>query len=193
MEELRTQAQLIAFDPARAGDGAIGTIIPRAEFAETAARGEFPATFLLDLDRVEQADGNATERATVAVDWDKDTLDQLLASTDDPEIALWFDESELASVFDEVEAHSLRSRAAVLAVAVAAGGASATPAFARLAPDFAGGASRAPATQAPAATSTDSSGPSSGELAAIVGAGAVLISAAGFGVARKRTRPVLPA
>jgi hypothetical protein len=192
--ELRTQAQLVAFDPARAGDGAIGTIIPRAEFAETAARDEFPATFLLDLDRVEKADdGEVTDRATVAVDWDKDTIDQLLASTDEPEIALWFDERELAPAFDEVEAHSLRQRAAVLAVAVAAGGASATPAFARLAPDFAGGGAPAPSAQAPAATPTDSSGPSSGEVAAIVGAGVVLISAAGFGVARKRTRPVLPA
>ena len=41
--------------------------------------------------------------------------------------------------------------------------------------------------------STSSGGPSSGELAAIAGFGAVLISAAGFGVARKRTPPMRPA
>lgn len=137
MDDLRTRAQLVAFDPTRAAAGATGTLVPRAEFADTAARGEFPATLLLDLDRVEAGDGGeVTAHATIAVDWDKDTLDQLLASTDEPEIALWFDERELARAFadDDVEGHGLRERVAVLAVAVAAAGVSATPALSQVMP-----------------------------------------------------------
>jgi hypothetical protein len=235
MNDLRTRARLVPFDPALAATDAIGTVFTRAEIAETAAQGEFPATLLLDLDRIERADGGeVTAHTRLAVDWDKDTLDQLLASTDDDEIALWFDERELAQAFDDVEAHGLRERAAVLAVAIAAAGASTTPAFARIAPDIGGmGSAQSPAvsanpqtgsepmgvaraqgldqqqggasqvqvtsptipaaTSTPAATSSGGTGVSSGEIAAIAGVGAVLISAAGFGVTRRRTPPVQPA
>lgn len=223
MDALLTQAQLVGYDPAPA---AIGTVIPRAEFAETAARGEFPATMLLDLDR-------ADARARVAVEWGRDTLEQLLASTDDQEIALWFDRDELARAFDEVEGHGLRERAALLAIAVTAAGAGATPALAG-SPAVPMGVERAqlmdqqisgaqspttqrpsaqpmgalrgqeldrqisagqgsPGTGAPAATSTGDSGLSPGEIAGIAGASAILISAAGFGFARKHTPPVQPA
>ena len=227
MNDLRTQAQLVAFDPTRAG--AIGTVVTRAEVAETAAQGEFPATLLLDLYRADTAGGDeGNERATIAVDWDKDTLDQLLASTEDKEIALWFDERELAMAFGEgeVEGHGLRERAAVLALGIAAAGVSATPALARMPavgsdggpsvvssvhpPGFAQGAPGAiramqqdeklggaqtqrPSVEAPAATSTGGSTLSSGEIAAIAGAGTILISAAGFGFARRRMPPVQPA
>lgn len=244
MDDLRTRAQLVDFDRA----GAIGTVFSRAEIAEAAAGAEFPATLLLDLDRVE-ADGTA--QARVAVDWDQETLEQLLASTEDREIELWFDERELALAFDDVEGHGLREKAAVLAVAVAAAGVSSSPAFARMAADSGGGGGVAPAT-APAggaerglaqdqqlsqnlssqaasrpdpagdkaavlagaerglvqdqqlsqslssgqATVTSSSGGSTlstGELAGAIAGGALLISAAGFGVARRRTSPVQPA
>jgi hypothetical protein len=130
MDDLRTRALLVDFDPTRAGPGAIGTVVTRDEVAETAARGEFPATLFLELDR-------ADAQARVAVDWDADTLDQLLASTDGDEIALWFDEGELARAFDEseVEAHGIREKSAVLVIAVTAAGATAAPGFARLAAD----------------------------------------------------------
>jgi hypothetical protein len=128
MDELRKRAQLVGLDSAGAGEGAVGTVITRAEVAETATRGEFPATLVLDIDRVEAEDG-AAARARVAVDWDEETLEQLLASTDGPEIALWFDEAGLAEAFDEVESHGLREKAAVLAVAATAAGAAAAPSF----------------------------------------------------------------
>jgi hypothetical protein len=222
MDDLRTRALLVDYDPTSAGPGAIGTVISRDEVA-TAARGEFPATLLIELDRVEAANGHeVTAHAQVAVDWDEDTLNQVLAATDDEEIALWFDERELAQAFDEVEGHGLRQRAAVLAIAVAAAGASTTPAYARFAadPDGGGGSPAAAAVAGPSgatrgmqldqqiaatpsqsssavestATSSGGGGLSSNELAGIVGgAGALLISAAGFGLARKRTPPVHPA
>src|SRR5437588_146449 len=53
MDDLRTRAQLVASDHA----GAIGTVVARAEVADAAAGTEFPATLLLDLDRVETAEG----------------------------------------------------------------------------------------------------------------------------------------
>ena len=228
MDDLFTRTQLVGYDPSL---DMIGTVVPRAEFAETAARGEFPATLLLDLDRAEGEDGDPTAHARVAVDWDESTLDQLLASTEDEEIALWFDERELARAFDEVEGHGLRERAAVLAVAATAAGVGATPALARVAPQgplgpmvatgeqpsqsqsaqgpavesmgtqrgeqlnqqLSGGRTQSPGSGKPTATSTGDGGLSTGELAAIAGAGAILISAAGFGFTRKHTPPVRPA
>lgn len=152
MDDLRTRAHLVAYDSSFAGSGAIGTVIPRSELAEAAAGGEFPATFLLDLDRVEAEDGGeVVAHATVAIDWDKETLTQLLASMDDPEIELWFDENQLAGAFDEVEGHGIRQKAAMLAVAAVAAGASATPAFARFAADPQGGGGGGAASATPAA------------------------------------------
>lgn len=214
MDDLRTRALLVDFDPARTGTGAIGTVLTRDEIAETAARGEFPATLLLELDR------EGTAQARVAVDWDEHMLEQLLASTEDDEIALWFDERELARAFDEpdVEAHGLRERAAVLAIAVTAAGVSTTPAFARFAADTDGGGGTAggPAVAQPAgaerglqmdqqvavtptssgtaveSTTTSSGGSlSDGEVAVI--AGSLVILAAGFGFAQRRKPPVQPA
>jgi hypothetical protein len=269
MEDLRTRAQLGSLG----SSGAVGTLLSRAEIAETAARGEFPATLLLELEQL----GDVTAHAQVAVEWDEEMLEQLLASTDDPEIALWFDENKLAQAFDEVEAHSMRQKVAVLAVAAAAAGAGASPSLAMHAedPGGAGGAgaahatgpavpwsgnegalqqsenaaramapnpepapaipwagnahalqqaanvqpstpavpwagneralqqdeqaamaagSRATGSEATSVTSVGDTGLSAGEIAGIAtGAGALLITAAGFGVARKRQPPPLPA
>jgi hypothetical protein len=218
MDDLRTRAQLVSFDSVGAAD-AISMVLARGEFAEAADGDEFPATLLLDLDRVESANGEVTAHASVAVDWDKDTLDQLLASTEDEQVALWLDGRELARAFDDdVEGHGLRQKAAVLALTVAVGGASASPALARFAADTDGGggaagfvASQASRQAQPmgaqrglqmdeqisagqsrvtgtGGSSVDTS--SAAELAGAVAGAALLISAAGFGVARKRARPV---
>jgi hypothetical protein len=263
MDDLRTRALLVDFDSVRTGAGAIGTTITRAEVAETAAGGEFPATMLLDLDRVETDGGAGT--ATVALEWDEESLGQLLATTEEPEIALWFDEAGLAHAFEEVEAHGLREKAAVIAVAAAAAGVAAPTALAshagggdlsagggaaahsaavvqpmgaergvlqdeQIAPSTGQAVTSSGVTARPATVDPGSSGPlgaeramlqdenlnvaetqgtpearvspssggtgglSSGEVAGIAGAaGALLISAAGFGVARKRQPPVQPA
>ena len=121
--------------------------------------------------------------------------------------------------FDEVEGHGLRQRAAVLTLAVAAAGGTASPAFARIAPEPGGGGNVAsvsqpdPAadkaavvagaeralqqnqqlSQATVTSSSDGSTLSKGEIAGVAAGGLLLISAAGFGVARKRTTPVQPA
>src|SRR5215472_12738583 len=80
MDDLRSTAQLVDFDPVFAAGGSIGTVLSRAEIAEAAARDEFPATLLLDLDRVEAADGGEVmAHAKLALDWDKSSLERLLA------------------------------------------------------------------------------------------------------------------
>jgi len=212
MDELRKRAQLVGLDSAGAGEGAVGTVITRAEVAETAMRGEFPATLILDIDRI-------------AIDWDEESLEQLLASTDGPEIALWFDEAGLAEAFDEVESHGLREKAAVLAVAATAAGAAAAPSFGAVyGGGGSGGGSQPTATGHPAVvvptgaerglqqdeqivvtptqgtsgggsvtSSGDSSGLSTGEIAGVAAGAILLISAAGFGVSHKRQPPALPA
>src|SRR5215471_12540207 len=142
MDDLRTRAQLVASDRA----GTVGTVVTRAEIDEAAA-SESPATLLLEL---EAAEGEITAHARLAVDWDRDTLERVLASTDDDEIALWFDERELALAFGEadVEGHGFRQRAAVIAVAAAAVGATAGPAAARLPAANEGGGGGTPAAAA---------------------------------------------
>jgi hypothetical protein len=137
MDDLRTRAQLVAFD----GAGSVGTVVTRDEVAAAAAGPAFPATLQLELDR-------ADSHASLAVDWDRDTLEQLLASTDDDEIGLWFREPELAQAFDDVEGHGLRQRAAAIAVAATAAGATATPALARMVPGNEGGGGGTPAAAA---------------------------------------------
>lgn len=209
MDDLRTRAELVAFD----GAGTVGTVVTRAEVADAAAGPDFPATLELELDRAES-------RASLAVDWDRETLERLLSSTQDDEIGLWFDERELAQAFDEVEGHGLRQRAAAIAVAATAAGATATPALARMVPGNEGGGGGTPAVAAVAqpagaerglqqdaqvavtptrgigTTVTATGGGSTlstGELAAAVAGGALLISAAGFSAARRRTPPAQPA
>jgi hypothetical protein len=127
MEDVRTQARLVEFSPARFGGG-LGALVPRAEIAEAAAQGEYPARLELGVDRVEAGRGDeVAEPARVTVEWGRAALEQLLRSTDDEEIVLWFDSSELARAIEgaEVDAHGLRERAAAIAVAVAATGATA--------------------------------------------------------------------
>jgi hypothetical protein len=250
MDDLRTRAELVASDHA----GTVGTVVTRAEVDE-AASAESPATLLLELEAVE---GEVTAHARLAVDWDRETLKRVLASTDDDEIALWFDERELAQAFEDadVEGHGFRQRAAVIAVAVTAVGATAAPASARLAAGNEGGGGGTPAAAAavpagverglqqdarigatqgthgfsvdsgaarrgavvqpagaergllqdeqvaatqdhgaatPAVTSTGGTTLSTGELAAAVAGGALLIAAAGFGATRRRMPPAQPA
>jgi hypothetical protein len=104
--------------------GGVSMKLPRAEIERVIAEGDFPAWLEL---RVKRLEGEREEEAAVAVAWDEDELAELLRAADANEVTLLFDGSALAGAFDEsdVEAHGLRERTAVLAVAVMAAGASA--------------------------------------------------------------------
>src|SRR5690348_7713538 len=57
------------------------------------------------------------EHGTISMTWTREDLEQLLASASGNEVVLTFDRDELAAALGDVEAHGLRTRAAVFAVA----------------------------------------------------------------------------
>jgi hypothetical protein len=106
--------------------GGLATTISRTA-VEEALRLEEPPELVLDVT------GPAGERS-IAVSWKRDDLERLLSEATGDTIQLTFDRAALESAFadDDVEAHGLKQKAAILAVAVAAaagvaGGASAMP------------------------------------------------------------------
>ena len=104
------------------------TTVPRAE-VEQALQSDEPVDLLLDIERAVEGGGRETER--VALGWERQDLERLLEN--DGDITLTFDEAELQQLLDEdVEAHGMRERLAVLTVvagfaAVGAGAALASP------------------------------------------------------------------
>src|SRR5437764_1414662 len=92
---------------------AVTTIISRREVAEALQDSERSPELYLDIER------QGEERSTIGISWSHDELEQLLGRASGEEILLTFDRDELQSAFDDVEAHGLRQRALVLAVATA--------------------------------------------------------------------------
>lgn len=105
--------------------GGLSTTISRSA-VEEALRLEEPPELVLDVT------GPAGERS-IAVSWKRDDLERLLGEATGDSIQLTFDRAALEQAFaDDVEAHGLKGKAAILAVAVAAaagvaGGAQAMP------------------------------------------------------------------
>jgi hypothetical protein len=120
----------------------------RREEVERALRQEQPVDLLLDVERVTGDGGRETQR--VALAWDTEELERLLESSPADELPLSFDEAELRRLLDEdVEAHGMRDKLAVITVVAgmaAAGAGAATGAIPR---EDAG-----PAAQAPVAAAT---------------------------------------
>ena len=125
-----------------AGDfetGGVVATVSRAEVEEAARADEGPVDLLLDVERV-AADGEGREMQRVALAWEPADLEQLLDSTSGDQIPLTFDEAELQRLLaEDVEAHGLRERAAVLSVVAGLAAAGAGSAFARPALDGGGG------------------------------------------------------
>ena len=139
MDERSGTVRLV--DPAGDFDtgGGVVTTVSRAEVEEAARAGEGPVDLLLDVERV-AADGEGRETQRVALAWEPADLEQLLDSTSGDQIPLTFDEAELQRLLaEDVEAHGLRERAAVLSVVAGLAAAGAGSAFARPALDGGGG------------------------------------------------------
>ncbi len=94
------------------------------------------ATPELTLDVV--AEDGSREQRTVSMTWSRDDLEKLLEGASGDDVVLTFDRNELAAALDDVEAHGLRTRAAVFAVA-AVGALGSTAAVAYAAPVSTGG------------------------------------------------------
>jgi hypothetical protein len=137
MQETSARAMLLTAPDA--GGQAITTTVSRAEIAaalaETAEAGGRPPDLLLDVTRSLEEGEGAVEHKRVAVAWEAADLERLLGETAGEAVTLAFDRNALEHALEgpDIEAHGLRERAAVLAVAVVtAAGASAGVASASL-------------------------------------------------------------
>ena len=91
---------------------AVTTLVPRDEIAGALADPAHSPELYLDVIRGE-------EEGTIGISWSHDELEQLLADATGDDVVLTFDRDELQTIFDDVEAHGLREKGLVFAVAAA--------------------------------------------------------------------------
>jgi hypothetical protein len=135
MEEVRSTARLAdpaGFDFESRG---ITATIPRAE-VEEALHSDMSPELFLDVARP-----GDDEFHTVMVSWDRADLEHVLTTSSGDAVKLTFDREELArAIEDDVEAHGLREKAAILTVIAATAGAAAGSASAQIpGSDWSGG------------------------------------------------------
>lgn len=121
MDGFTARAVLVA--PPDVGEG-LATSIPRAEIEEVLGLNETPIELVLDVTRF--SDGEAADTRSISVSWERADLERLLQQAEGDDVILTFDREALReAVESDVEAHGLREKALVLAVAAtaAAGGA----------------------------------------------------------------------
>ena len=91
----------------------VATIVPRAEIAAVLEdREEEPELSLRII-----SEGHESEPSVIAMSWSRDELARVLEEATRVGIVLTFDREELSRAIDDVEAHGLRERALVFAVA----------------------------------------------------------------------------
>src|SRR3954468_12844758 len=105
-------AQATLVDPASVADG-LTTTVARGD-VEKALRLDEAPELVLDVAR-------GDEQRDLSVSWTKDDLERLLQEASGDRIQLTFDRAAVEQAFgDDVEAHGLREKAAIFAVAVTA-------------------------------------------------------------------------
>jgi hypothetical protein len=148
MDERSGSIRLVESRPDPEARGLVATV-PRGE-VEKAVGTDGPVDLLLDVERV-AADGEGRESQRIALAWEPQDLERLLSESSDDEVSLTFDEDELRRLLDEdVEAHGMREKLAVVSVVVGIAAAGAGSAAAHVAPT--GGSAGAPAAAAPVAS-----------------------------------------
>ena len=99
----------VPFDVATRG---VTATLRRSDIEEAARSADGPAELLLDVTRGEGADVQAH---SLAVEWSRADLDQLLRDADTADdVTIAFDRDEMAAAIDaeaDVEAHGLREKA----------------------------------------------------------------------------------
>jgi hypothetical protein len=129
MDERSGTVRLVESRPDAEVRGLVATV-SRHEVEEVLRADEGPVDLLLDVERV-AADGDTHETERIALAWEPQDLERLLATTSGDQIALTFDEQEVRRLLDDVEAHGMREKLAVITVVAgmaAAGAGSATAA-----------------------------------------------------------------
>jgi hypothetical protein len=128
--------------------------VPRGEVEKALRSDAGPVDLLLDVERV-AADGEGRETQRIALAWESDDLERLLTTTSGDQVPLTFDEAEIRRLLDEdVEAHGMREKLAVVSVIVGMAAAGAGSAAAAVAPD--GGSSSGTPVAAAASHATAS-------------------------------------
>jgi hypothetical protein len=116
MEALGARAALVSAPDV--GEG-LTTSVSRKEVQQALHVEDTPLELILDVTRF--ADGEPTETRNVAVAWERNDLEQLLRETEGDRIILTFDRETLWEAMErDVEAHGLREKVLVLAVAATA-------------------------------------------------------------------------
>jgi hypothetical protein len=154
MDEKSGTVRLVESRPDPEARGLVATV-PRGEVEEALRADAGPVDLLLDVERVaEDGDGRETQR--VALAWEHEDLERLLASASGDEVSLTFDEEELRRLLDEdVEAHGMRQKLAVISVAAGMAAIGAGSAAAAAAPSGGSAGSTPVAASATHATASE--------------------------------------
>jgi hypothetical protein len=123
MQELSARAALVTAPEVTDG---LTTVVSREEVTEALRAADSPLDLILDVTRFSNGDPAETRNLTVA--WERGDLEELLRQSEGDQIVLTFDREAIRQAMEaDVEAHGIREKALVLAVAaVAATGAAAT-------------------------------------------------------------------
>jgi hypothetical protein len=193
MEDDSRRARLV--DEASFEGRGISTTLPRSELEEAIGSTDGPLKLELDIRA-----GDDERRVGVA--WDREDLERVLGRTSGDSVVFTFDREELAgAIAGDVEAHGLRQRAAVLAVAAAAatgsfaGAAAAGPVGDPGPSSTSGTAQFSQHAQLPPSSGDDSliSAPSPETAAGITAGIAIMIAGASFVAAGRQGRTIRPA
>lgn len=140
MQELTARAALVP--EGEVGPG-LTTYIPRGEMEEVLRAEDGPFELVLDVTRF--SEGEPAETRNIAVAWERADLEQLLSRTQGDRVLLTFSGRALADAMSaDVEAHRLRDKVLVLAVAATTAAGLAANAQARVdAPSDGGGTAAA--------------------------------------------------
>jgi hypothetical protein len=131
MQELSARAALVS---APEVSGGLTTSVSREEVAEALRVGDTPPDLILDVTRF--TNGDPAETRNLVVAWERADLEELLRQSESDRVILTFDSEAIREAMEaDVEAHGIREKALVLAVAAVAATGGAASASAQVSPD----------------------------------------------------------
>jgi hypothetical protein len=131
MQELSARAALVAAPEVTDG---LSTTVSREEVVEALTAADSPPDLVLDVTRF--ANGDHAETRNLIVAWQRGDLEELLRQSEGDQIVLTFDREAIRQAMEaDVEAHGIREKALVLAVAAVAATGAAAQASAQGGPD----------------------------------------------------------
>ena len=131
MHELSARAALVS---APEVSGGLTASVSREEVAEALRVGDTPPDLILDVTRF--SNGDPAETRNLVVAWERGDLEELLRQTEGEQVVLTFDRDAIRQAMEaDVEAHGIREKVLVLAVAAMAATGAAANASAGVSPD----------------------------------------------------------